>query len=109
MAHQPPVPVWETIRVIAAARILMPRAIVRLSTGRAQMSVSDQAMCFMAGANSIFSSDTQRMLTLAPSPDYEADRELFKILGLRAREPFKIARQQHATVAEPEAAFASLA
>jgi len=89
LADQPPVPVWETIRVIAAARILMPRSVVRLSTGRAKMSVSDQAMCFMAGANSIFSSDTRRMLTLAPSPDYDADRELFNILGLKAREPFK--------------------
>lgn len=89
LQDQPPVPVWETIRVIAAARILMPRSVVRLSAGRAQMSVSDQAMCFMAGANSIFSSDTRRLLTLAPSPDFDADRELFKILGLKARGPFK--------------------
>ncbi len=89
LQDQPPVPVWETGRVIAAARILMPRSVVRLSTGRAKMSVSDQAMCFMAGANSIFSSDTRRMLTLAPSPDYDADRELFSVLGLKARAPFK--------------------
>ncbi len=89
LAEQPEVPIWETVRVIAAARILMPKSVVRLSTGRAKMSVSDQALCFMAGANSIFSSDTKRMLTLAPSPDYDADRELFQILGLKARQPFK--------------------
>jgi biotin synthase len=55
--------------------------------------VSDQAMCFMAGANSIFSSDTRRMLTVAPSPDYDADRELFQILGLQRREPFQESRR----------------
>ena len=53
-------PIWETVRMIAAARILMPASVVRLSAGRAEMSVSDQAFCFMAGANSIFSSDTGR-------------------------------------------------
>jgi biotin synthase len=89
LEKQAEVPIWETVRVIAAARVLMPKSVVRLSTGRAKMSVSDQALCFMAGANSIFSSDTKRMLTLAPSPDYDADRELFEILGLKAREPFK--------------------
>ncbi|MDB5305252.1 MAG: biotin synthase BioB [Phycisphaerales bacterium] len=90
MAGEPDVPVWDTVRVIAAARILMPASVVRLSAGRAKLSVSDQAMCFMAGANSIFSSETGQMLTKAvPSPDYDADRELLGVLGLKPRAPFK--------------------
>ncbi|HEX4793088.1 MAG TPA: biotin synthase BioB [Humisphaera sp.] len=101
LEDQAKVPVWETIRVIAVARILMPSSVIRLSTGRAEMSVSDQAMCFMAGANSIFSSDTGRMLTLAPSPDYNADRELFRILGLQPREPFM--DRARSAPAEPQA------
>ncbi len=85
------VPIWETVRMIATARVIFPKATVRLSAGRAQMSVSDQAMCFMAGANSIFSSDDRKMLTLAvPSPDYVADKAaLLNVLGLKMRPPFK--------------------
>jgi biotin synthase len=83
------VPVWETVRMIAAARILMPASMVRLSAGRAGLSVSDQALCFMAGANSIFSSDEKKMLTIAaPSPDFEADRKLLNILGMTPRAAF---------------------
>jgi biotin synthase len=90
MQDQADVPIWETVRMIAVARILMPKAVVRLSAGRAKMSVSDQALCFLAGANSIFSSDDNRMLTRAvPSPDYDADKELLGVLGLTMRPPFK--------------------
>ncbi|HET6249789.1 MAG TPA: biotin synthase BioB [Tepidisphaeraceae bacterium] len=90
MAGEPDVPVWETVRMIAAARILMPASVVRLSAGRAKLSQSDQALCFMAGANSIFSSDTGQMLTKAvPSPDYDADRELLTTLGLKPRAAYK--------------------
>ena len=89
LEKQADVPIWETVRVIAAARILMPASVVRLSAGRAKMSFSDQALCFMAGANSIFSSETQRMLTLAPSPDYDADLAMLNLMGLTPREPFK--------------------
>jgi biotin synthase len=90
MADRPDVPVWETARVIALARILMPASIVRLSAGRAKLSVSDQALCFMAGANSIFSSDNGQMLTLAvPSPKYDADAALLDLLGLHTRPAFK--------------------
>ncbi|HTW94544.1 MAG TPA: biotin synthase BioB [Tepidisphaeraceae bacterium] len=86
LADQADVPAWETARMIAAARILMPRATVRLSAGRAKMSVSDQAICFMAGANSIFSSESGVMLTRAvPSPDYDADKALLNVLGLVPR------------------------
>jgi len=86
LADQPDVPVWETVRMIATARMLMPKSVVRLSAGRAKMSVSDQALCFLAGANSIFSSDSKSMLTRAvPSPDYDQDREMLELLGLQPR------------------------
>jgi biotin synthase len=94
LENEADVPVWETVRMIAVARILMPASVLRLSAGRAKLSVSDQAMCFMAGANSIFSSDTKQMLTRAvPSPDYDADRELLDVLGLKMRPPFKEERE----------------
>jgi biotin synthase len=90
MENEPDVPAWDTVRMIAVARILMPAAVVRLSAGRAKLSASDQALCFMAGANSIFSSETRQMLTKAvPSPDYDADRELLSTLGLKPRPAFK--------------------
>jgi biotin synthase len=90
------VPIWETIRLIAVARILMPKSVVRLSAGRAQMSASEQALCFMAGANSIFSSETGQMLTLAvPSPKYDADSALLDYLGLTKRPPFKDGHDHH--------------
>ncbi len=86
LAEQADVPIWETVRMIATARILMPKSVVRLSAGRAKMSVSDQALCFLAGANSIFSSDTKQMLTRAvPSPDYDEDLSLLNVLGLTTR------------------------
>jgi biotin synthase len=90
MADRPEVPIWDTVRMIALARLLMPASIVRLSAGRAKLSVSDQALCFLAGANSIFSSDDGQMLTRAvPSPNYDADAELLNLLGLRPRPAFK--------------------
>ena len=90
MENNPDVPIWETVRMIAMARILMPRSVVRLSAGRAKMSFSDQALCFMAGANSIFSSESRIMLTKAvPCNDYDADRAMLDLMGLRVRPPFK--------------------
>ena len=71
----------------------MPHSVVRLSAGRAKMSASDQAMCFMAGANSLFSSESKVMLTKAvPSPAYDEDKALLNTLGLRIRPPFKNAK-----------------
>jgi biotin synthase len=90
LADKPEVPIWETVRMIALARLLMPASVVRLSAGRAKLSVSDQALCFLAGANSIFSSDNGQMLTIAvPSPKYDADLALLDLLGLRPRPPFR--------------------
>jgi biotin synthase len=89
MAKNPDVPFWEVLRMIAATRIVVPRSDVRLTAGRAKLSQVEQAFCFFAGANSIFSSETETMLTKAvPSPSYDADKELLDLLGLTMREPF---------------------
>jgi biotin synthase len=80
------VDIWDMVRMIATARILMPRAMVRLSAGRAEMSISDQALCFMAGANSIFAGE--KLLT-TPNPSFDADNAMFQLLGLKPREAFK--------------------
>ena len=97
LADNTDVPIWETVRMIAAARILMPRAVERLSAGRHRMSFSDQALCFMAGANSIFSSESKIMLTRAvPCADYDADRAMLDVMGLKIRPSFKDGRPTHA-------------
>jgi len=70
----------EFVRTVACARITMPKAVVRLSAGRQDMSAPVQALCFFAGANSIFYGE--KLLTTG-NPDVEADRALFEKLGLR--------------------------
>jgi biotin synthase len=70
---------FEFVRTVAVARITMPKAMVRLSAGRREMGDAVQALCFMAGANSIFYGD--RLLTTG-NPDVDADRALFARLGL---------------------------
>lgn len=80
------VDVWDMVKMIATARILMPKAMVRLSAGRATMSISDQALCFMAGANSIF---TGEKLLTTPNPSFDEDKAMFDMLGLTPREAFK--------------------
>jgi biotin synthase len=77
---------WDMVRMIATARILMPGTMVRLSAGRAEMSQAEQAMCFMAGANSIFAGE--KLLT-TPNPSFEEDNKMFSMLGLKARVAFK--------------------
>jgi len=105
LENQPEVSVWDTVRMIATARLLMPASVVRLSAGRAKMSPSDQALCFLAGANSIFSSDERKMLTRAvPCTDYDADRELLAALGLKMRPALERCADQRA--AEPAPAGA---
>lgn len=79
----------EFVRTVAVARITMPRSMVRLSAGRESMSETAQALCFMAGANSIFTGD--RLLTAANAGD-DADATLFARLGLKpmeAEEPMR--------------------
>ena len=82
----------EFVRTVAVARITMPQSMVRLSAGRESMSEATQALCFLAGANSIFTGD--RLLTAANAGD-DADAALFARLGLKAltgEEPLRAAR-----------------
>jgi biotin synthase len=80
LADAEPVDLLDFVRTIAMARILMPRSFVRLSAGRESMSDELQALCFLAGANSIFYGE--KLLT-TPNPATHADRRLFDRLGLR--------------------------
>ncbi|QMU27494.1 biotin synthase BioB [Adhaeribacter radiodurans] len=86
LENQPRVSVWDMIRMIATARITMPKAMVRLSAGRNTMSVTEQALCFLAGVNSIFSGE--KLLT-TPNPDFNEDLAMFELLGLEPRKAFK--------------------
>jgi len=79
LEDQKPIEQWEMIRMVATTRILFPEAIVRLSAGRTKMNIEAQALCFMAGASSIFAGD--KLLT-TPNPDFNEDKEMFEILGL---------------------------
>jgi biotin synthase len=79
MGHVEPLDPFEFVRTIAVARILMPASMVRLSAGREAMSDELQALCFMAGANSIFYGD--KLLT-AGNPQADRDQALFNRLGL---------------------------
>ena len=78
---RPPVDPLELVRMIATARILMPKARVRLSAGRDRLSREAQVLCFLAGANSIFYGE--KLLTTG-NPDVEADRALLRDAGLHA-------------------------
>jgi biotin synthase len=73
----------EMVRMIATARILMPSSVVRLSAGRLVLSDETQALCFVAGANSIFMGD--KLLT-TPNPGQDRDEALLKKLGMKLRE-----------------------
>lgn len=83
LADTPALDQFEFVRTIAVARIAIPTAMVRLSAGRTAMSEYVQALCFLAGANSIFYGD--RLLT-TPNPASDGDRALFEKLGLHAME-----------------------
>ncbi len=82
LADTPPLDPFEFVRTIAVARITMPTTMVRLSAGREQMDEALQALCFAAGANSIFYGD--KLLTTS-NPQAERDRALFDRLGLKAQ------------------------
>jgi biotin synthase len=81
LANQPPVDPLEMVRLIATARIVMPRTQVRLSAGRSALSREAQVLCFMAGANSFFFGDK---LLVTGNPDVEADQKLLRDAGMRA-------------------------
>ena len=82
LADAPPIDPLDFVRVIAVARITMPKARVRLSAGRQQLGEAVQALCFLAGANSIFYGDK---LLVTGNPDADADMNLLNKLGLKAR------------------------
>jgi biotin synthase len=81
LAQSRPVDALDFVRIVALARVMMPTSYVRLSAGRTAMSDEMQALCFFAGANSIFVGDT---LLTAGNPEDAADRKLFRRLGLEA-------------------------
>ncbi len=83
LAEAAPLDIFEFVRTIAVARILMPRSVVRLSAGREQMTDEAQALCFLAGANSIFCGE--KLLTTG-NPELDADRRLFERLGIEPME-----------------------
>jgi biotin synthase len=91
LENQERVSVWEMVRMIATARIIMPKAMVRLSAGRVLMNTEEQALCFLAGANSIFAGE--KLLT-TPNPEVDADKQLFQTLNLKPREAYKNEKEQ---------------
>ncbi len=101
MEDEKPVEIWEMIRMVATTRIVMPFTQVRLSAGRTQMSREGQALCFFAGANSIFAGD--KLLT-TPNPDVNEDMKMFEMLGLNPQKPF-VKKAQPETVEATDSAF----
>jgi biotin synthase len=99
----PAVDPFDFVRVIAVARILMPRAHVRLSAGRTQMSDEMQALCFLAGANSIFYGE--KLLTTG-NPDVEHDRKLLARLGLKPQDTLAPPRAAREAARPPRGAVA---
>ena len=83
--------------MVATARIVMPQSQVRLSAGRTQMSQEGQALCFFAGANSIFAGD--KLLT-TPNPDINEDMQMLGVLGMRIQKPFETHPQPQTVEAE---------
>ena len=104
LEDEKPVSIWEMIRMVATTRIVMPETQVRLSAGRTQMSREGQAMCFFAGANSIFAGD--KLLT-TPNPDVNEDMKMFELLGLNPQKPFT-KKVQPQTVEATDSEFESL-
>lgn len=86
MEDQKPVSIFEMVRMVATARIVIPTTQVRLSAGRTSMSQEGQTLCFLAGANSIFAGD--KLLT-TPNPDIHQDKQLFDQLGIIPQAPFE--------------------
>ena len=96
LEEEKPVEIWEMIRMVATTRIVMPETQVRLSAGRINMSREGQAMCFLAGANSIFSGD--KLLT-TPNNDLNEDMKMFETLGLKNQQPFAKVNQRESVEA----------
>ncbi len=86
LADQPPVDPLDLVRMIATARIVMPKAQVRLSAGRRSLSREAQVLCFLAGANSFFFGDK---LLVTGNPDVEDDQKLLRDAGMRPAPPMQ--------------------
>ncbi|MCF8329300.1 MAG: biotin synthase BioB [Crocinitomicaceae bacterium] len=87
LEDQKPIEQWEMIRMVATSRIAFPESVIRLSAGRNKMSMEAQALCFLAGAGSIFAGD--KLLT-TPNPEFDEDAKMFEILGLTAKESSRV-------------------
>ncbi len=85
LEEQKPIEQWEMIRMVATSRIAFPESVIRLSAGRTKMNMEGQALCFLAGAGSIFAGD--KLLT-TPNPEFNEDKEMFDILGLIPKASF---------------------
>ena len=83
LEDQKPIEQWEMIRMVATSRIAFPESVIRLSAGRNKLSMEAQALCFLAGAGSIFAGD--KLLT-TPNPEFDEDAKMFEILGLTPKE-----------------------
>ena len=104
LENEKPVEIWDMIRMVATTRIVMPDTQVRLSAGRTQMTREGQAMCFFAGANSIFAGD--KLLT-TPNPDVNEDMKMFEMLGLKPQKPF-IKKMQPETIEAEDSVYQPL-
>ena len=104
MEDQSPLNIFEMIRMVATTRIVLPESQVRLSAGRTQMSREGQAMCFFAGANSIFAGD--KLLT-TPNPDINEDMKMFEELGLNPQKAF-FKHEQRDTIEAEKSKFKAL-
>ncbi|PRD51974.1 biotin synthase BioB [Sphingobacterium gobiense] len=82
LENLPKVRIWDMVRMIATARIIMPSTMIRLSAGRMEMEEEEQAWCFMAGANSIFTGEKETLL-VTPNPGVSEDMAMLDNLGLK--------------------------
>jgi len=82
LENLPKVKIWDMVRMIATARIIMPSTMIRLSAGRMEMEEEEQAWCFMAGANSIFTGEKETLL-VTPNPGVSEDSAMLDNLGLK--------------------------
>lgn len=85
LENQPKLSSWEFIRMVAIARILMPKSMIRLSAGRIKLSYQEQMLCFLSGANSIFAGE--KLLTVE-NTSVDSDEEMFNLLGLKKRQAY---------------------
>lgn len=95
LADEAEVPFEDLLRMIATARIVMPKSMVRLSAGRLERSRLEQGFCFMAGANSIFAGD--KLLT-TPNPEFNEDMDMFSFFGLKPMESAHVAEKNNQPV-----------